>query len=114
MAERFAMLAQAATEYAIFTLDTEGFITSWNPGAERLKVYTRDESLGQHFSRFYPPEDIERGKPEHLLAIAVAQWSVEDEGGRVRKGGTRICGDIVSHALRHSDGPLTGLGNVTK
>src|SRR5437588_8283094 len=114
MNERFALLAQAATEYAIFTLDTEGFITSWNPGAERLKGYTRDEILGQHFSRFYPPEDIERGKPEHLLAIAVAQGSVEDEGWRVRKDGTRFWGDIVITALRDSDGQLTGFGKVTK
>src|SRR5437016_2577755 len=83
-AERLALLAQAATEYAIFTLDTEGLVTSWNPGAARLKGYTADEIIGQHFSRFYPPEDVEGGKPVRLLELAAAEGSVEDEGWRVR------------------------------
>src|SRR5436309_7102592 len=114
VADRFALLAAAATEYAIFTLDNDGFITTWNPGAERLKGYTRDEIVGQHFSRFYPAEDVARGKPEHLLAIAVAEGSVEDEGWRVRKDGTQFWGDVVITALRDSDGQLRGFGKVTK
>jgi PAS domain S-box-containing protein len=114
MAERFALLAQAATEYAIFTLDTDGFITSWNPGAERLKGYTRDEIVGQHFSLFYPAEDVERAKPEHLLAIAVAEGSVEDEGWRVRKDGSQFWADVVITALRGPHGDLRGFGKVTK
>lgn len=113
-AERFALLAAAATEYAIFTLDTDGFITSWNPGAERLKGYTRDEIIGQHFSRFYPPEAIQQGKPARLLDIAVADGSVEDEGWRVRKDGTRFWADVVITALRGEDGELRGFGKVTK
>src|SRR4051812_14415897 len=113
-AERFALLAAAATEYAIFTLDTEGIITSWNPGAERLKGYTRDEIIGQHFSRFYPPEALAEGRPERLLTIAVAEGSVEDEGWRVRKDGTPFWGDVVITALRDSDGELRGFGKGTK
>jgi len=114
MADRFALLAQAATEYAIFTLDTDGFITSWNPGAQRLKGYTSDEIIGQHFSRFYPQEDIERGKPAHLLTIAVNDGSVEDEGWRVRKDGSRFWADVVITALRDTEGQLRGFGKVTK
>jgi hypothetical protein len=113
-AERFALLAAAATEYAIFTLDTDGFITSWNPGAERLKGYTRDEIIGEHFSRFYPPEAIERGKPAQLLAAAVADGSVEDEGWRLRKDRTVFWADVVITALRGTDGQLRGFGKVTK
>src|SRR5947209_525119 len=114
MNERFALLAQAATEYAIFTLDTDGFITSWNPGAERLKGYTAGEIIGHHFSRFYPPEDVERGKPQYLLDRAVAEGSVEDEGWRVRKDGTLFWADVVITALRSPDGALRGYGKVTK
>lgn len=113
-AERFALLAAAATEYAIFTLDTDGIITSWNPGAERLKGYTRDEIIGQHFSCFYPPEAVEQGKPDQLLALAVAVGSIEDEGWRVRKDGTRFWADVVITALRGADGRLRGFGKVTK
>src|SRR5947209_10562166 len=114
MNERFALLAQAATEYAIFTLDTDGFITSWNPGAERLKGYTAGEIIGHHFSRFYPPEHAERGKPQHLLDRDVAEGSVEDEGWRVRKDGSQFWADVVITALRTPDGALRGYGKVTK
>jgi len=112
--ERFALLAAAATEYAIFTLDTEGVITSWNPGAQRLKGYTADEIIGQHFSRFYPAEDAAAGKPGRLLAIAAAEGSVEDEGWRVRKDGTQFWADVVITALRTPDGELRGFGKVTR
>jgi PAS domain S-box-containing protein len=112
--ERFALLAAAATEYAIFTLDIDGVITSWNPGAQRLKGYTADEIIGQHFSRFYPPEDVESGKPAHLLSIAAAEGSVEDEGWRVRKDGGRFWADVVITALRTPDGELRGFGKVTR
>ena len=114
VAERFALLAAAATEYAIFTLDTEGFVTTWNPGAERLKGYTREEIVGQHFSRFYPPEDRQRGKPQQLLELAVADGSVEDEGWRMRKDGSQFWADVVITALRGADGELRGFGKVTK
>jgi len=113
-AERFALLAQAATEYAIFTLDTAGLVTSWNPGAERLKGYNADEIIGQHFSRFYPPEDVEDGKPVRLLELAAAEGSVEDEGWRVRKDGSQFWADVVITALRDSEGRMRGFGKVTK
>jgi len=112
--ERFALLAAAATEYAIFTLDTQGVITSWNPGAERLKGYARDEIIGQHFSRFYTPEAVEAGKPEQLLALAVADRPVEDDASPVCNGGTSSSPDVVITALRGPDGELRGFGKVTK
>lgn len=114
LAEQFLLLAAAATEYAMFTLDTDGVVTSWNPGAERLKGYTPDEIIGQHFSRFYPLEDQKRGKPAQLLAIAVAKGSVEDEGWRVRKDGARFWANVVITALRGTDGRLRGFGKVTR
>ncbi|MBV8160407.1 MAG: PAS domain S-box protein [Acidimicrobiia bacterium] len=112
--ELFALLAQAATEYAIFTLNTEGVVTSWNPGAERVKGYKPDEIIGEHFRRFYPPEDAERGKPERLLAAAIAHGSVEDEGWRVRNDGSRFWANVVITALRAPDGTLRGFGKVTR
>ena len=80
----------SSRDYAIFTLDPEGHITSWNEGARVIKGYTADEILGSHFSRFYPQEEIERGWPEYELARAAADGSFEDESWRLRKDGSRF------------------------
>ena len=88
--ERFHLLVEGVQDYAIFMLDSEGRVESWNTGAERIKGYRSQEILGQHFSRFYEPCDIEHGKPEQALAAAAALGHFEDEGWRLRKDGSRF------------------------
>ena len=78
--QRFRLLVESVTDYAIFMLDPEGRIVTWNAGAQRLKQYTANEIIGQHFSKFYPAEDIAAGKPEGQLEQAIAEGRAEDEG----------------------------------
>src|SRR5437660_19378 len=85
--ERFRLLVESVQDYAIFLLDPQGHVTSWNAGAERIKGYQAGEILGRHFSVFYPAEDVARGKTEHELQVAAAVGRFEDEGWRVRKDG---------------------------
>ena len=87
--ERYRLLAESVRDYAIILLDPRGNVLSWSVGAERLKGYRAAEIIGQHFSRFYPPEDLQRGKPEMELRTAVAEGCFEDIGLRVRKDGSR-------------------------
>jgi len=101
-------------DYAIFLLDPKGYITSWNPGAERLKQYAAHEILGEHFSIFYPRSDVDAGKCEHELVTAMATGSFEDEGWRVRKDGSRFWANVVITALRGPTGHLVGFGKVTR
>ena len=101
-------------DYAIFALDPDGYILSWNAGAERLKGYTPAEIIGRHFSTFYPPEDIAAGKPERELVDAVRDGRVEDEGWRVRKDGSRFWANVVITALRDVAGILVGFAKVTR
>src|SRR5437762_11235708 len=84
------LLVESLKDYAIFLLDPEGRIVSWNQGAERIKGYTSDEIRGWHFSVFYPPEDIERGKPDYELKLALEAARFEDEGWRLGKDGSRF------------------------
>jgi len=112
--ERFRLLVSEVTDYAILMLDPEGRIASWNAGAERIKGYKPDEIIGQHFSRFYPPEDLEQGKPAYELKVATAQGRFEDEGWRVRKDGSRFWANVVLTALRDATGRLRGFGKVTR
>ncbi len=114
-AEARAKLAvDSVSDYAIFTLDKRGFVTSWNAGAERIKAYRPDEILGQHFSRFYPPDEIELGTPQRLLDRAAAEGKVESEGWRLRKDGTRFWAHVVITALRNKVGALRGFGKITR
>ena len=113
-AERFRVLVESVTEYAIFLLDTEGRISTWNEGARRIKGYEESEILGTHFSAFYPPEDIDAGKPERELRMARESGRVEDEGWRVRKDGTRFFASVVITALHDPSGKLTGYAKVTR
>ena len=112
--EPFRMLVDRVRDYAIFMLDTSGRVVTWNEGAQRIKGYTPDEIIGQHFSRFYTPEDVERGHPALLLGAAEKEGRVEEEGWRVRKDGTRFWADVVITALRSENGELRGFAKVTR
>jgi PAS domain S-box-containing protein len=101
-------------EYAIFMLDTEGCVVTWNEGAQLIKGYTADEIIGRHFSTFYTPEDIEAGKPTRELAEATQTGRVVDEGWRVRKDGSRFWANVTITALFDDDGALRGFGKVTR
>ncbi|WP_331236473.1 PAS domain S-box protein [Natronorarus salvus] len=112
--ERFGSLIDAVEEYAIFTLDTQGYVRSWNPGAERIKGYEVGEILGEHFSGFYTDDDRTAGVPEENLSEARAEGSVEDEGWRVRADGTRFWASVTITAIRDEDGALEGYAKVTR
>jgi PAS domain S-box-containing protein len=112
--ERFRLLLEGVKDYAILLLDTEGRILTWNAGAERIKGYSAEEIIGQHFSRFYPKAAIERGQPDHALRRAAAERSFEDEGWRVRKDGTQFWANVVITALRNERGILQGFAKVTR
>jgi len=108
------LLVESVKDYAIFALDPNGYIVSWNPGAERFKGYTAPEIIGKHFSVFYPPEDLQARKPWIELEIATAVGRLEDEGWRVRKDGTQFWANVVITALRSADGELVGFAKVTR
>ncbi|MEV8882050.1 hybrid sensor histidine kinase/response regulator [Mesorhizobium ciceri] len=112
--EQFQRLVQGVTDYAIYMLDPEGVITSWNSGAERIKGYSADEIIGKHFSQFYTPEDRERGSPQSALEIAAREGRVEREGWRIRKDGTAFWSHVVIDAIRHEDGELLGFAKITR
>src|SRR3989454_8328244 len=112
--QRFRLMVTSVKDYAIFMLDPEGHIASWNEGAERIKGYTADEIIGQHFSRFYPSEDIQRGKPAHELKVAASEERLEDEGWRVRKDGSRFWANVVITTMRDKAGTLRGFSKVTR
>ncbi|MEV4305598.1 PAS domain S-box protein [Nonomuraea sp. NPDC049624] len=112
--ERFRLLVQNVVDYAIFMLDAQGRIVSWNAGAERIKGYRAEEIIGRHFSVFYPPEDVAAGKPAMELEVAVADGRWEEEGWRVRKDGTRFWASVVITALHDERGELRGFGKVTR
>jgi PAS domain S-box-containing protein len=113
-AELLRLLVQGTTEYAIFMLDPEGRVLTWNPGAERLKGYKAEEIIGQHFSRFYPPEAIESHWPQHELAVARTEGRFEDEGWRVRKDGSQFWANVVITALRDEAGNHRGFSKITR
>ncbi|MEP6905602.1 MAG: PAS domain S-box protein, partial [Gemmatimonadales bacterium] len=112
--ERFRLMVQTVKDYGIFMLDTEGKVATWNEGAARIKGYTADEIIGQHFSRFYPLEEIARGKPDHELTVALREGRYEDEGWRLRKDGTRFWANVVITTLRSAGGRHIGFAKVTR
>jgi PAS domain S-box-containing protein len=112
--ERFRLMVDSVIDYAIFMLDHDGRVASWNAGAERLKGYTASEIIGQHFSVFYPAEALDRGWPAHELSVAKATGRFEDEGLRVRKDGTTFWANVVITALFGPDGELRGFAKVTR
>jgi PAS domain S-box-containing protein len=112
--ERFRLLVEGVTDYAIFMLDPQGQVLTWNTGATRIKGYQADEIIGQHFSKFYPPEALNRHLPEHELQVAAAEGRFEDEGWRVRKDGTRFWANVIITALRDNTGELRGFAKFTR
>ena len=110
----YQLLIETVRDYAIFALDADGRVVTWNPGAEKFKGYKSSEIIGRHFSVFYPPEDIAAGKPDAELVVAEAEGRVEDEGWRVRKDGTRMWANVVITALRNPEGMLVGFAKVTR
>ena len=101
---RFRLLVESVKDYAIFILDPTGRVSTWNPGAERIKGYKASEIIGQHFSKFYPRAEIESGKCERELEVARREGRFEEEGWRLRKDGTRFWANVTITALRSPDG----------
>jgi len=112
--QRFRSLVDAVEEYAIFMLDPDGRVVTWNEGAERIKGYAQDEIVSQHFSTFYTDEDQEEGVPAANLDAAMAEGWVEDEGWRVRADGSRFWANVTITAVRDDDGTLRGFAKVTR
>jgi PAS domain S-box-containing protein len=112
--ERFRLLLEGIEDYAIYMLDPEGRVTSWNNGAQRITGYTADEIIGQSFERFYRPEDVASGRPSAELRAATLNRRAEDTGWRVRKDGSRFWADVVVTALHDDEGRLRGFAKVTR
>ncbi len=112
--ERFRLLVNSLTDYAIYMLDREGNITSWNSGAERLKGYEAAEVTGKHFDRFYTPEERNAGVPARSLRIALEEGRYEEEGWQVRKDGSRFWAEILIKPLCDTSGPVIGFAKVTR
>ena len=112
--EQFRLLVQSVIDYAIFMLDANGRIASWNMGAERIKGYTPEEIIGQHFSRFYTEDERNAGEPERGLGIAAREGRFEKEGWRVRKDGSRFWASVVIDAIRSEQGELIGFAKITR
>ena len=111
---RYRQLIDAVTDYAIFQLDANGLITTWNPGAERIKGYRADEIIGRHFSCFYTPEDQEVGVPARVLETATREGRYEAEAWRVRKDGSQLFASVVIDPIRSDDGEIIGFAKVTR
>ena len=112
--EGLRLLIDCIKDYAIYRLDPQGYIVSWNEGAERINGYQIEEVIGQHFSRFYTEEDLNTGKGEEVLKLAAETGRFEDEGWRVRKDGSRFWANVVITALRDQTGNLQGFAKVTR
>ncbi len=112
--KRFRMLIDAVVDYAIYMLDPSGIITNWNTGAERMKGYTADEIIGEHFSRFYTKEDRAAGRPAVVLENARREGRYEAEGWRVRKDGSRFWASVVVDAIKDENGKLIGFAKITR
>jgi PAS domain S-box-containing protein len=112
--ESFRLMVESVTDYAIVMLDPEGRVVSWNAGAERIKGYSAEEIVGQHFSRFYPRENIQSGKPQLDLDVVAAKGQFEDEGWRVRQDGTTFWANVAFTAIRDQGGNLRGFAMLTR
>lgn len=112
--EQFRILVGGVTDYAIYMLDPSGKVISWNAGAERIKGYKPDEIIGDHFSRFYPPEEVEAGAPGNALSIAREAGRFEKEGWRLRNDGTRFWAHVVIDPITDDDGEIVGFAKITR
>src|SRR5690606_10718333 len=112
--EQFRLLIEGVRDFAIFMLDPDGCVVTWNPGAEQITGYSAREVLGGSFERFYPEEQIRRRWPQYLLEAAKSAGRIEDEGWRIRKDGSRFWGSVTITALHDDDGSLRGFAKVTR
>lgn len=112
--EQFRLLVQSVTDYAIFMLDKDGHVSSWNYGAERIKGYRPEEIIGKHFSTFYTQPDRDAGEPQKNLRLAMTEGRVESEGWRVRKDGSRFWAHVVVDRITNDDGELIGFAKITR
>jgi PAS domain S-box-containing protein len=112
--QRFRLLVQGVTDYALYMLSPEGVVTNWNSGAERIKGYTQDEIVGNHFSHFYTEEDRIAGVPVRALSTAAGTGRFEAEGWRVRKDGSRFWAHVIIDAIRDDEGSLVGFAKITR
>ncbi len=108
------LLVESVVDCAIFALDRSGSVLSWNRGAERLKGYTADEIIGRQHTLFYPPEEIQAGKPARLLEQAARDGRAQDEGWRVRRDASRFWAEVVATALRDDAGAVVGFAKLTR
>src|SRR5689334_4030085 len=111
---RYRLLIDSISDYAIYMLDPSGHVASWNAGAERFKGYSAAEIIGQHFSRFYTPEDRAIALPERVLHTAATDGRYENEGWRIRKDGTRFWAHVIVDAIKSPSGQLIGYAKVTR
>jgi PAS domain S-box-containing protein len=111
---RYKLLVESITDYAIYMLDRDGHVTSWNPGAKRFKGYEADEIIGHHFSKFYTDSEREENVPARALDEAVRSGRFEREGWRVRKDGTRFWAHVIIDPIRSPDGELIGFAKITR
>lgn len=111
---RYRMLVEAVTDYAIYMLDPQGIVSSWNPGAKRFKGYEPSEIIGTHFSNFYTEEDKVAGVPKRALETAACEGKFESEGWRVRKDGTKFWAYVIIDPIRDDHGNLVGFAKVTR
>lgn len=111
---RYEQLVQTVVDYAIYMLDLEGYVVSWNAGAERIKGYTADEAIGKHFSIFFTPQDCADGRPTWLLQRALSSGGAQDEGWRVRKDGTQFWALAALDVVRSPEGEIIGLAKITR
>jgi PAS domain S-box-containing protein len=112
--ERFRLMISTIRDYSVLRLDPDGRVASWNEGAQRIKGYAADEIIGQHFSKFYPQEAVERGTPQQLLAVAIENGHSEDTGWRLRKDGSRFWANVTIARIRNPKGELLGFVEVTR
>lgn len=112
--ESIRLMVESVTDYAIVMLDPEGRVVSWNSGAERIKGYRAEEIIGQHFSRFYPRADLERGAPQQDIEVVMANGRFENEGWRMRKDGSNFWANVVITAIRDHQGHLRGFAKMTR
>lgn len=114
LVDRYELLVDAVDEYAIFMLEPDGIVATWNRGAQRIKGYTAEEIIGQPFTRFYTPDDLAADKPAHELAAAAALGHHCDEGWRVRKDSSIFWANVLITAIQDADGHLIGYAKVTR
>lgn len=113
-ADPFRLLVEGVKDYGIFMLDPAGNVASWNPGAEKSKGYKAAEIIGQHFSCFYPADDVAAGKPQRQLQIALDDGRYEEEGQRLRKDGSLFWAIVTLTRLQNAVGKHVGFANVTR